>query len=327
MPGKDAETNILELNAIERRFAAVGGSFNISKKTVKAVDGVSLRIVKERTLGLVGESGCGKTTVGRIAVGLIKPTKGRVVFGGEDITGYSDRKMIALRKKMQIVFQDPFGSLNARMSAGAIIREPLETHKIGSRAEQNERVKFLMETVGLKPYQINRYPHEFSGGQRQRIAIARALSVGPVFLVCDEPVSALDVSVQAQILNLFSGLKEEFALTYLFISHDLSVVKYVSDDICVMYLGKVMEMCGADEIFRHTAHPYTKALLSAMPVPKVGVKRERLLLRGDVSSPIDIPSGCRFHARCPDAEERCQREEPELAEIAPEHFAACHFAR
>ncbi|MDR2156894.1 MAG: ATP-binding cassette domain-containing protein [Clostridiales Family XIII bacterium] len=322
-----SDASLLMLNEVKKYFSAGGSALRIVGDAVKAIDGVTIAIDKGRTLGLVGESGCGKTTLGRIAVGLEKPTEGTAVFDGKDIGKLRGRELRALRRRMQFVFQDPYGSLNSRMSMGSIVREPFEVHHMGTPKERDDRVKELIEIVGLKAYQIGKYPHEFSGGQRQRIAIARALALNPDFIVFDEPVSALDVSVQSQILNLLLDIKEQFSLTCLFISHELSVVKFISDDVCVMYLGSVVERCEADEIFANSLHPYTQALISAMPVPKAGGRKQRISLVGDVPNTIRAPTGCRFHPRCLSARKDCGEERPALREILPGHFVACHLVQ
>jgi len=293
---------------------------------VKAVDGVNFQIRKGETLGLVGESGCGKSTTGRAILQLYRPTEGEIKFGQTELTKLKGSDLRRMRRKMQMIFQDPYASLNPRMSVGAIVGEPLAIHGLAKGSGRRERVAELMRIVGLNPFYASRYPHEFSGGQRQRIGVARALAVEPEFIVCDEPVSALDVSIQAQIINLLQDLQDEFSLTYLFIAHDLSVVRHISDRIAVMYLGKVMELTGRDELYENPLHPYTKALLSAVPVPdpEVESKRERIILAGDVPSPMHPPSGCVFHTRCPIAIDECRSVIPEWREINKDHWVACH---
>jgi len=301
----------------------IGGS--PVRKVVKAVDGVSLDIYPGETLGLVGESGCGKSTLGRALLRLTEPTSGQVLFRGRDLARLSKRDMRGHRRHLQMIFQDPYASLNPRMTVSQIIGEPLETFGLGRGREREDRVRELMRVVGLSPHFVKRYPHEFSGGQRQRIGIARALAADPDFIVADEPISALDVSIQAQIMNLMERLQRERDLTYLFISHDLRAIRHVSDRVAVMYLGKLVELADAKVIYRDPLMPYTKALISAVPVPdpKVEASRQRIVLQGDVPSPINPPAGCRFHTRCPWAIEKCREVVPPLAEIKPNHFAAC----
>ena len=299
--------------------------FNTPKGLLHAVDNVNFRIYEGKTLGVVGESGCGKSTFGRVILHLLDSTDGQILFEGEDVTHVDKAKLRALREKMQIIFQDPYSSLNPRMSVSEIIMEPLQLKGGMSHAEMYEKTKKLMDTVGLAARLENAYPHELDGGRRQRIGIARALALNPRFIVCDEPVSALDVSIQAQVLNLMLDLQEERNLTYLFITHDLSVVKYFSDDIMVMYLGQVVEKAPSNELFARPYHPYTKALLSAIPVPDVHAPRNRILLKGEITSPINPQPGCRFAARCPYATPECSKEQ-ELREILPNHYVACHRA-
>ena len=311
---------LVQVRDLVKQFPVAG-----SRDVVHAISGVDLDVFQGETLGLVGESGCGKTTMGRLVLRLIEPTSGRVLVGGQDLGRISRGALRKVRSEMQIIFQNPFASLNPRMSVEEILRRPMEIHlKLGA-AERSRRVGVLLEQVGLRDDHRNRYPHEFSGGQRQRIAIARALAVEPKFLVLDEPTSALDVSVQAQILNLLRRLQRELGLTYLFISHDLSAVRHMSDRISVMYLGKVVETSPAEKLFGAPGHPYTKALMSAIPVTNPNLRRERVRLQGDLPSPIHLPSGCAFHTRCPFAMERCRRERPELRAVAgdPAHRAAC----
>jgi oligopeptide transport system ATP-binding protein len=295
--------------------------------TVRAVDGISFTIARGETLGLVGESGCGKTTAGRTLLGLYPPTEGEVHIGGIDIGSAKGRDLLELRRKAQMIFQDPFASLNPRWTVNAIVGEPLRVHGLlDSEKERSERVKELLEKVGLSGRLVNRFPHEFSGGQRQRIGIARALASDPSFIVCDEPISALDVSIQAQVVNLLEDLQDELGLTYLFIAHDLSMVRHICDRVGVMYLGVMVEMASRDELYEHPLHPYTQALLSAVPIPdpKKNRLRRRTVLTGDVPSPISPPSGCRFHPRCPIAKENCADIVPEWREVAPDHWVACH---
>jgi oligopeptide transport system ATP-binding protein len=294
---------------------------------IQAVDKVSFDIRRGETLGLVGESGCGKSTTGRTILQLYRPTSGHVYYNGQDLTTLKGEGLRKLRRDMQIIFQDPYASLNPRMTVGNIIGEPLEVHRIGNAKERKERVRELLRLVGLNPYFINRYPHEFSGGQRQRIGVARALALQPEFIVCDEPISALDVSIQAQVVNLLEELQAKFGLTYLFIAHDLSMVRHISDRTAVMYLGKVVELANRDDLYTNPLHPYTQALLSAVPIPDPAKerKRERIILTGDVPSPARPPKACRFHTRCPLAVEVCSQIDPEWREVTPDHWVACHL--
>ncbi len=328
---KDSDVLVSVRNLV-KSFPIRGGLFSREVASVKAVSGVSFEIMKGETLGLVGESGCGKSTLGRSILRLIEPTEGQILFMGKDITQLSGTELRKLRRHMQIIFQDPYASLNPRMTVESILGEPLEIHKIGqSRHEKRQRILKLLDLCGLRREAISRYPHEFSGGQRQRICIARALAVEPEFIVCDEPVSALDVSIQAQIVNLMQDLQKELKLTYLFIAHDLKVVEHISTRVAVMYLGKIVEMASAEDLYRQPKHPYTQALLSAIPIPDPNYKKERVLLKGDVPSPISPPSGCHFHPRCPKAEPNCKIDAPSLRSVSDlpgysQHTVSCHYA-
>jgi oligopeptide/dipeptide ABC transporter ATP-binding protein len=317
------KTDLLVVKNLVKYFPVRGGLLQRTVAQVQAVDNVSFTVKKGETLGLVGESGCGKTTVGRSILRLIEPTSGEVTFNGEDIIKMRPGTLKAMRRDMQIIFQDPYASLDPRMPIGEAVMEGLKIHRIGKPNERWEIAINMLKKVGLEEYHARRFPHEFSGGQRQRIGIARALTLQPKFIVCDEPVSALDVSIQSQVLNILNDLQEEFGLTYLFIAHNLSVVEHISDRVAVMYLGKMVELATREAVYREPLHPYTKALMSAIPLPRVGVKRERIILKGDVPSPLNPPKGCRFHTRCPIAVAQCSQEEPEYREARLEHWVAC----
>ena len=315
---------ILKVENLKKYFPIKGGFFSKTIGNVKAVDGVSLEVRKGETLGIVGESGCGKSTTGRAILQLLKPTGGKVYFKDQDLSKLSKKEMRALRPKMQLIFQDPYSSLNPRMTVGQIIGEALIDHKMATKENLREKVLEVMDLCGLAEYQIDRFPHEFSGGQRQRIGIARALALDPEFIVADEPVSALDVSIQAQIINLLVKLQKEKGFSYMFISHDLSVVEHLCQRVGVMYLGSMVELADKDELFDNPLHPYTKALLSAIPIPDPTIKRDRIILTGDIPSPANPPKGCKFHTRCPYATDKCRNEAPEYREIKEGHFVACH---
>lgn len=326
----DNNTPLLKVEHLHKEFPTgsgfMGGKF--SKKVVSAVNDLSFEIRAGETFGLVGESGCGKSTTGRAIMHLDPPTSGKVYFEGRDISKMNKKELKAMRREMQFIFQDPYASLNPRMTIGEIISEPMVIHGIGTPEERIERVRELLDVVGLNPEHINRYPHEFSGGQRQRVGIARSFILRPKLIICDEPVSALDVSIQAQVLNLLKDLQQQYGTAYLFIAHDLSVVQHISDRVAVMYLGKMVELSDWKSLYAEPNHPYTQALLSAVPIPDPDVQqnRKRIILAGDPPSPIDPPSGCRFHTRCPIAQAKCSEEAPEFREIGEGHFCACHYA-
>lgn len=322
-----SSVNLVEVKNLVKYFPVRAGLLQRVVAHVQAVDNVSFSIREGETLGLVGESGCGKTTVGRTMLRLIEATSGEVYYQGQDVLKLSGRALKEMRRNMQIIFQDPYASLDPRMPIGESVMEGLNIHNVGTR---HERFAYMLDTlkkVGLEEYHSRRYPHEFSGGQRQRIGIARALALRPKFIVCDEPVSALDVSIQSQVLNILKDLQAEFGLTYLFIAHNLSVVEHISDRVAVMYLGKMVELTGRDELFANPLHPYTKALMSAIPIPDPTLKRERIILKGDVPSPLNPPKGCRFHPRCPIADKICSEQEPEFREVLPDHFVACWMVK
>ena len=317
---------LVEVNHLVKYFPVRSGLLQRVVNQVKAVDDVSFAVKKGETLGLVGESGCGKTTVGRTMLRLVEPTSGSVKFNGRDVFSMKPHELKTTRRDMQIIFQDPYASLDPRVPIGESVMEGLHIHNIGKPKERVEIMLATLKKVGLEDYHARRYPHEFSGGQRQRIGIARALALRPSFIICDEPVSALDVSIQSQVLNILKDLQAEFGLTYLFIAHNLSVVEHVSNRVAVMYLGKMVELTSREELFRNPLHPYTKALMSAIPVPNPRLKRQRTILKGDVPSPLNPPKGCRFHPRCPVAIEKCSQEEPQFKELSPDHWVACWVA-
>jgi peptide/nickel transport system ATP-binding protein/oligopeptide transport system ATP-binding protein len=318
--------DLLQVDGLVKYYAVRGGLLRRVVAWVQAVDDVSFGIREGETLGMVGESGCGKTTVGRTILRLVPPTGGKVIFDGVNVFGLKGQELKDMRRQMQIVFQDPYSSLDPRMPVGESIAEGLKIHGVGTASERFDLVLATMRKVGLEDYHARRYPHEFSGGQRQRIGIARALALQPRFLILDEPVSALDVSIQAQILNILKDLQREFSLTYLFIAHNLAVVEHISDRVGVMYLGKIAELASSVDLYKNPLHPYTQALMSAIPIPDPTLKRERIILTGDVPSPLNPPSGCRFHPRCPIARDNCKVDEPALRELKPGHFVACHYA-
>jgi len=330
MVAKDTNNNeiLLHVDDLKMHFPIYRGVFQRQVGAVHAVDGVSFDVKRGETLGLVGESGCGKSTTGRTILQLYKPTSGNVSFDGTDLVKLKGEQMRQMRRRMQMIFQDPYASLNPRMTVAQLVGEPLMVHSVATGAEIAERVAHLLELVNLNPAFATRYPHEFSGGQRQRIGVARALALQPSFIICDEPISALDVSIQAQVVNLLEELQDQFNLTYLFIAHDLSMVKHISDRVAVMYLGVIVELASRDELYAKPLHPYTQALLSAVPIPDpvADAKRKRVILQGDVPSPVNPPSGCRFRTRCPIAEAVCAETRPEFREIRPGHFVACFFA-
>ncbi|CQR57015.1 ABC transporter ATP-binding protein [Paenibacillus riograndensis] len=316
---------ILEVRNLKKHYPIRKGFFAKQVGAVKAVDGITLSVEKGETLAVVGESGCGKSTTGRAILRLIEPTDGEILFDGTDVRSLDTEQLRRFRTDMQMVFQDPYASLDPRWTVQRILEEPLRTHGAAKSNELKSRVEELMQVVGLSPYQAHRFPHEFSGGQRQRIGIARALALNPKFIVCDEPVSALDVSIQAQVLNLMQDLQEQYGLTYMFISHDLSVVKFISDRVAVMYLGRIVELAPTKELFAKPLHPYTQALMSAVPVPNPGLKKSRIVLTGDVPNPETPPSGCAFHPRCPFAMDKCRKDEPVLRQLDSGHQVSCHL--
>ncbi len=318
---------LVEVRNLKKYFPVSGGFFSNTNENVKAVDGVSFDIYKKETLGLVGETGCGKTTVGRTMLHLYEPTAGDILFDGVDLNSLGERELRHTRRKMQMIFQDPYASLNPRMTVGSIVGAPLDVHTKQNRKTKQDRVQELLDMVGLNPDFVNRYPHEFSGGQRQRIGIARALALNPEFVVCDEPISSLDVSIQAQVVNLLEELQKRLGLTYFFIAHDLSMVRHISDRMAVMYLGKIVELADRDEIFLNSLHPYTQALMSAVPVPDPDLveNKDRIILDGDIPNPSNPPVGCNFNTRCPVAKEICFIDEPEYREEKENHWVACHF--
>lgn len=321
---------LLKVEHLSKEFPAEAGMIasHLNKRVVSAVNDVSFEIFPGETFGLVGESGCGKSTTGRTIMRLTNPTEGKVFFQGKDVSKMNKKELKAMRRDMQFIFQDPYASLNPRMTIGEIISEPMAIHGVGTKEERIERVRELLDVVGLNPEHINRYPHEFSGGQRQRVGIARAFALKPKLIICDEPVSALDVSIQAQVINLLKDLQDQFGTAYLFIAHDLSVVQHISDRIAVMYLGKIVEVSDWKSLYAEPYHPYTQSLLSAVPIPDPDIQknRKRIILAGDPPSPLDPPSGCRFHTRCPIAQAICSQEKPDFKEVAPGHKCACHFA-
>ena len=319
---------LLHVDNLVMHFPIYRGVFQRQVGAVRAVDGVTFDVKKGETLGLVGESGCGKSTTGRAILQLYKPTDGQVLFEGRDLVQMKREPMRQMRRKMQMIFQDPYASLNPRMTVGQLVGEPLMVHNVATGEEINKRVEQLLDLVSLNPAFSTRYPHEFSGGQRQRIGVARALALNPSFIICDEPISALDVSIQAQVVNLLEDLQKQFGLTYLFIAHDLSMVRHISDRVAVMYLGVIVELTDRDELYNNPLHPYTQALLSAVPIPDpvADSKRKRMILEGDVPSPVNPPSGCRFRTRCPIAQAKCADARPEFRELRPGHFVACHLA-
>ncbi|MRX73760.1 dipeptide ABC transporter ATP-binding protein [Bacillus lacus] len=318
-------SSLLKVNGLKKHFPVSSGILNRNAGAVKAVDDLSFEIRKGETLGIVGESGCGKSTMGRLLLRLIEPTEGEIYFNGTNVAGQKKSELRAMRKEMQMVFQDPYASLNPRMTVAKILEEPLIVHKIGTKQERAKLVEQMLTTVGLDPDYGERYPHQFSGGQRQRIGIARALMTNPQLIIADEPVSALDVSIQSQILNLLKDLQKEFSLTYLFISHDLGVVRHISDRVGVMYLGRIVELADSESLYTDPKHPYTQALLSAVPLPDPNVRKEQIVLKGDLPSPADPPKGCAFHTRCAHCFDTCKTVRPQLKEIKEGHYAACHL--